>query len=202
MALDIDAIVWDEDGLVPAIVQDGRTRAILMMAYMDRAALSETLDTGLVHFWSRSRQQQWLKGETSGNTLTLGAIAVDCDSDALLITARPAGPTCHTGDYSCFGPRETSGITALWDTIAARSRDLPEGSYTASLLSAGTDDVARKVTEEASEVVIAAKNHQFGGDRQRVVEESADLIYHLLVLLAERGVDLEDVERELDDRRQ
>ena len=201
MALDIDTIAWDDKGLVPAIVQDIDTNQILMVAYMDRTALLATLDTGVVHFWSRARQELWRKGETSGNTLTLGTITPDCDRDALVITARPAGPTCHTGEYSCFGPRDSSGIAALWRTITARSSDLPEGSYTAALLSSGTDDVARKVTEEASEVVIAAKNHQFGGDPQRVIEESADLIYHLLVLLTERGIDLADVERELDDRR-
>ncbi len=200
MAIDPDTLQWDAAGLVPAVVQDASTNAVLMLAYMDRSALAATTGSGEVHFWSRSRQELWRKGATSGNTLSLVSIVADCDSDALLVTATPQGPTCHTGEYSCFGPEHSDGIDALWSTITDRLVERPDGSYTAALVAKGTDEVARKVVEEASEVVIAAKNHQFGGDGQRVVEESADLIYHLLVLIAERGIDLEDVESELDRR--
>ncbi|MFV2000585.1 MAG: bifunctional phosphoribosyl-AMP cyclohydrolase/phosphoribosyl-ATP diphosphatase HisIE [Acidimicrobiia bacterium] len=200
MAIDPDTLQWDASGLVPAVVQDASTRAILMLAYMDRSALAATVETGQVHFWSRSRQELWRKGATSGNTLSLVSMVADCDSDALLVSATPQGPTCHTGEYSCFGPERSDGIDALWATIKKRLEERPDGSYTASLVASGTDEVARKVAEEASEVVIAAKNHQYGGDGQRVVEESADLIYHLLVLMAERGIDLQDVESELDSR--
>lgn len=200
MAVDIETLKWDDRGLVPAIVQDASSREILMLAYMNRSALAATLETGEVHFWSRSREELWRKGATSGNTLSLVSIVEDCDSDALLIVADPQGPTCHTGTYSCFGEKRAGGMSGLWATIRQRVDEMPDGSYTASLVSAGTDEVARKVVEEASEVVIAAKNHQFGGDRQRVIEESADLLYHLLVLLAERDIDLTEVETELDNR--
>jgi len=200
MAVDPDMLRWDEKGLIPAVVTDVSTNAVLMLGYMNRSALALTVDSGEVHFWSRSRQELWRKGATSGNTLALVSMVADCDNDALLVTATPQGPTCHTGEYSCFGPERSNGIDALWTTIKDRLEERPDGSYTASLVAGGTDEVARKVTEEASEVVIAAKNHQYGGDRQRVVEESADLIYHLLVLMAERGIDLQDVESELDRR--
>lgn len=200
MAIDPDKLRWDASGLVPAVVQDGITNAIVMLGYMNRSALEETVESGEVHFWSRSRQELWRKGATSGNTLSLVSIVADCDSDALLVTATPNGPTCHTGEYSCFGPRTTTGIDALWTTITTRLADKPEGSYTASLVASGTDEVARKVVEEASEVVIAAKNHEYGGDRRRVIEESADLLYHLLVLMAERDIDLAEVKTELDIR--
>ncbi|GMQ98928.1 MAG: bifunctional phosphoribosyl-AMP cyclohydrolase/phosphoribosyl-ATP diphosphatase HisIE [Acidimicrobiia bacterium] len=200
MAIDPDTLQWDASGLVPAVVQDAATDALLMVAYMDRSALAATAETGEVHFWSRSRQELWRKGATSGNTLSLVSMVADCDNDALLVTATPQGPTCHTGEYSCFGPERSNGIDALWTTITQRLVERPDGSYTASLVAKGTDEVARKVAEEASEVVIAAKNHEYGGDGQRVVEESADLIYHLLVLMAERGIDLQDVETELDNR--
>jgi len=200
MAVDPDALRWDEKGLIPAVVQDVSTNAVLMLGYMNRSALASTVDSGEVHFWSRSRQELWRKGATSGNTLALVSMVADCDNDALLLTAAPQGPTCHTGEYSCFGPEHSTGIDALWTTIQDRVEERPDGSYTVSLVAAGTDAVARKVSEEASEVVIAAKNHEYGGDGQRVVEESADLIYHLLVLLAERGIDLRDVESELDRR--
>jgi len=200
MAIDPDTIEWDAQGLVPVVVQDAATNAVLMLAYMDRSALDATVETGEVHFWSRSRQELWRKGATSGNTLSLVSISLDCDSDALLVSATPHGPTCHTGEYSCFGPGTATGIDALWTTITARLADKPEGSYTAALVASGTDEVARKVAEEASEVVIAAKNHEYGGDRQRVIEESADLLYHLFVLMAERDIDLAEVEAELDIR--
>lgn len=201
MALTPSSIRWDDQGLVAVIVQDTRTDTVLMLGYANEEALERTMDTGLVHFWSRSRDELWQKGATSGNTLAVESVNVDCDSDAVLIRASPAGPTCHTGRTSCFAAKATpSGIQQLWNTINARLREPTEGSYTASLLAGGTDNVARKVIEESGEVVLAAKNHENGGEPDRVIQESADLVYHLLVLLAERGLDLADVERELDQR--
>ena len=199
MAVDTTDVRWDEHGLVPAIVQDATTRTVLMLGYMNEESLRLTLDTAEVHFWSRSRSEIWRKGTTSGNTLALDAMTLDCDNDAILVEAIPVGPTCHTGDTSCFdGDAEPAGIARLWATISERAVNPIEGSYTAELIAGGTDATSRKVVEESGEVLIAAKNHQFGGDPQRVVEESADLIYHLLVLLAEQGLDLSDVEQELD----
>jgi len=199
MAVEPQDVRWDDRGLVPAIVQDATTRMVLMLGYMNEESLRLTIETGDVHFWSRSRQEIWRKGATSGNTLTLDAMTLDCDNDAILVEALPAGPTCHTGETSCFnGVAEPGGIAALWATIVDRASNPIEGSYTAELIAGGTDATSRKVVEESGEVLIAAKNHQFGGDPQRVIEESADLIYHLLVLLAEQGLDLTDVEQELD----
>jgi phosphoribosyl-ATP pyrophosphohydrolase/phosphoribosyl-AMP cyclohydrolase len=201
MALDPSSLRWDDRGLVAMIVQDASTNTVLMLGYANAEALQRSTETGLVHFWSRSREELWQKGETSGNTLTIESISVDCDADALLIRATPAGPTCHTGRTSCFGVEpELDGIHQLWSTITERMLQPTEGSYTASLVAGGTDAVARKVIEESGEVVLAAKNHENGGESDRVIEESADLVYHLLVLLAERGLDLADVEGELDRR--
>lgn len=201
MAIELSSVRWDDRGLVAVIVQDASASTVLMLGYANAAALEQTIETGFVHFWSRSRNELWMKGATSGNTLTVRSIDLDCDSDALLIRATPAGPTCHSGERSCFGvDAELSGIDRLWRTITDRVSAPTEGSYTASLLAEGTDGVARKVIEEAGEVVLAAKNHQAGGDPVRVVQEAADLVYHLLVLLAERGLDLAEVERELDRR--
>ncbi len=201
MAIDIADVTWDDTGLVPAIIQDASNGGVLMLAYMNEEALGLTLETGQVHFWSRSRSEIWHKGATSGNTMAVTSIGVDCDSDAILVAVVPAGPACHTGMVSCFGDTDVSGgIAALWSTISQRARDLPEGSYTADLIRAGTDATARKVVEEAGEVLIAAKNHQVGGEPDRVISETADLLYHMLVLLAERGLDLAAVEHELDER--
>jgi phosphoribosyl-ATP pyrophosphohydrolase/phosphoribosyl-AMP cyclohydrolase len=201
MAIDTTTIAWDDRGLVPVIVQDSSTRTVLMLAYMDEEALNLTIGTGQVHFWSRSRSEIWRKGATSGNTMTVNSIGADCDSDAVLVSVVPAGPTCHTGTVSCFDDiGASSGIDELWRTISERSLNMPEGSYTADLIRAGTDATARKVVEEASEVLIAAKNHQVGGDPERVVSETADLLYHMLVLVAERGLTLAAVEEELDRR--
>ncbi len=201
MAIEPSSVRWDDRGLVAVIVQDASTSTVLMLGYANDEALEQTIETGFVHFWSRSRNELWMKGATSGNTLTVRSIDLDCDSDALLIRATPAGPTCHSGETSCFGvDAEPSGIDRLWRTITDRVSAPTEGSYTASLLAEGTDGVARKVIEEAGEVVLAAKNHQAGGDPDRVIEEAADLVYHLLVLLAERALDLAEVERELDRR--
>ena len=199
--MNTSSIRWDDQGLVAVIVQDALTNTVLMLGYTNEEALRRTTDTGLVHFWSRSRDELWQKGATSGNTLAVESVNVDCDSDAVLIRATPAGPTCHTGKTSCFAAEPTpSGIQRLWNTINGRLREPTEDSYTARLVAGGTDNVARKVIEESGEVVLAAKNHENGGEPDRVIQESADLVYHLLVLLAERGLDLADVERELDQR--
>jgi len=201
MAIDTTTIAWDDKGLVPVIIQDSSTRTVLMLAYMDQEALDLTVETGQVHFWSRSRREIWRKGATSGNTMTVNSIGTDCDSDAIVVLVQPTGPACHTGTVSCFDDIGASaGIDALWRTISDRASDMPEGSYTADLIRAGTDATARKVVEEAGEVLIAAKNHEFGGDPERVVSETADLLYHMLVLLAERGLTLGSVEQELDKR--
>jgi phosphoribosyl-ATP pyrophosphohydrolase/phosphoribosyl-AMP cyclohydrolase len=201
MAMKLESIRWDDRGLVAVIVQDASTDAVLMLGYANAEALDRTTETGLVYFWSRSRNELWRKGATSGNTLAVESVNIDCDGDAILVRARPAGPTCHTGQTSCFGVESgPGGIRQLWRTISERASEPAEGSYTASLLAGGTDNVARKVIEESGEVVLAAKNHQNGGEPDRVIEETADLVYHLLVLLAERGLDLAAVETELDQR--
>jgi phosphoribosyl-ATP pyrophosphohydrolase/phosphoribosyl-AMP cyclohydrolase len=172
--------------LRPAIVQDAASGRVLMLAYMDDEAERATRETGEAHFWSRSREQLWRKGETSGNTLAVEELRDDCDGDALLLRVRPAGPTCHTGAVSCFAP-------ALWRTIAERKLERPEGSYVAKLLDEGAPAAARKVGEEAVEVVTAA----LAESDERLVEEAADLVFHLYVLLAARDVDLARVEVEL-----
>ena len=187
---------FDESGLAPAIVQDATTSRVLMLGYVNEESLRLTCDTGLITFWSRSRRRLWRKGETSGNSLQLVDITADCDGDAVLILAEPAGPTCHEGSVSCFGDGAEQGfawLERLWEVIAARSGDAPPGSHTASLLCGGVDAVLRKVAEEATEVVIAAKNDAAGVGGTEVVEETADLLYHLLVLLAERTVDPREV---------
>jgi phosphoribosyl-ATP pyrophosphohydrolase/phosphoribosyl-AMP cyclohydrolase len=175
-----------EGGLRAAIVQDTETGRVLMLAWMDEEAERRTRESGEATFWSRSRQEYWRKGETSGNTLAVEEIRDDCDGDALLVRVRPAGPACHTGSFSCFAP-------ALWRTISDRALNRPEGSYTTKLLDEGVPAVARKVGEEAVEVVTAALAEEDG----RVVSEAADLIYHLYVLLASRGLDVAAVEDEL-----
>ncbi len=188
------------DGLVPAIVQDAADGRVLMLAWMDAEALAATVETGDVHFHSRSRGRLWRKGETSGNVLRLVDLAVDCDGDALLVTADPVGPTCHRDTRSCFDPsdapaeRTTQGfgwLETLWSTIASRAEERPSGSYTTSLLDGGVDAVGRKVTEEATELLLAAKDDATASSdatRAALTGEAADLLYHALVLLAERGV--------------
>ncbi len=190
-----DALAYGPDGLAPAVVQDRATGRVLMVAYVNREAVAATLATGQAHFWSRSRNELWRKGATSGNTLEVEALALDCDGDALLVSVRPAGPACHTGNVSCFGDgtersgQGFAGLEALWDTIHRRAAARPSGSYTAELLDGGVDAVIRKIMEETGEVVVAAKNHAAGDEpADRVAAEAADLVYHLLVLLAEREV--------------
>ena len=217
MTLHPRELAFDRNGLLPAIVQDAADGRVLMLGWMDAEAVEATVRTREVHFHSRSRDRLWRKGETSGNVLRLVDLAVDCDRDALLVTADPAGPTCHRGTRSCFDPdgvpsgasREGFGwLETLWATVAARAADRPSGSYTASLLDRGVDAVARKVAEEATEVVLAAKDDASaegsGGDREatarRLAEETADLLYHALVLLAERSAAPRDVIAVLEER--
>jgi phosphoribosyl-ATP pyrophosphohydrolase/phosphoribosyl-AMP cyclohydrolase len=191
--------VYDE--LTAGIIQDHLTGQVLMLGFLDEEALRLTRETGLVHFHSRSRNQLWKKGETSGNTLSVVSISQDCDGDALLIRVVPAGPTCHTGSVSCFGEAEAfSTLSRLSATISSRRVERPEGSYTVSLLDGGVEAAGRKVVEEAVEVLLASIDHANGGRPKRVAEESADLLYHLLVLLAERGIEIESVLKVLDQR--
>jgi phosphoribosyl-ATP pyrophosphohydrolase/phosphoribosyl-AMP cyclohydrolase len=173
-----------------AIVQDADTGRVLMLAWMNDEAERLTRETGEAWFWSRSREKLWKKGETSGNTLAVVELRDDCDGDALLVRVKPAGPACHTGSLSCFAPE-------LWRTIAERAKDRPAGAYTTELLEAGIGACARKLGEEAVEVTVAALDES----DERVVEEAADLLYHLYVLLAARGLDVADVEDELRRRR-
>ena len=175
--------------LRPAIVQDVATGDVLMLAWMDDEAERLTRETGEAHFWSRSRQRLWRKGETSGNTLAVRELRDDCDGDALLLRVEPAGPACHTGSESCFAPW-------LWRIVSERALERPQGSYVAGLLSGGVAACARKVGEEAVETTVAA----LAESDERLVSEVADLWFHALVLLAARGRDLADVERELERR--
>ena len=190
-----DALAWDKCAeLLPAIVQHAFDGRVLMQAYMSRDALLKTLTSGRVTFWSRSRQELWTKGETSGNFLSLKAVYSDCDQDSLLILALPQGPTCHLGTDSCFDaepPAEPTltFLSRLEALLQQRDRDRPEGSYTTQLLSEGIQRIAQKVGEEGVEVALAAAS----GDDGEVCEESADLVYHLLVLLHARGLPFERV---------
>ena len=215
---DPGGVRYDAAGLVPVVVQDAADGRVLMLAWANAAAVAATLATGEVHFFSRSRRALWHKGETSGNLLRLVDLALDCDGDALLARVEPAGPTCHRGERSCFDPEGTAAgetkagtataavsapdqgfawLETLWATITERAATRPEGSYTARLLAAGVDGPARKVTEEATEVLMAAKDdaaaEQGGVDRTAtraaLAGEAADLLYHALVVLAERGLD-------------
>jgi phosphoribosyl-ATP pyrophosphohydrolase/phosphoribosyl-AMP cyclohydrolase len=195
-------ISYDERGLVPCVVQDWRTGEVLMLAYMNALALRRTRETGELHFWSRSRGELWHKGATSGHTQALRALRLDCDGDTLLALVDPAGPACHTGERTCFHrgeldpPAPHEALPALERTLRRRAADRPAGSYTVALL----DDpelTGAKVREEAEEVARAAREET----DDRVDEEAADVVYHLLVLLAGRGRSLADVERVLDARR-
>jgi phosphoribosyl-ATP pyrophosphohydrolase/phosphoribosyl-AMP cyclohydrolase len=207
LALDAASVAWAPDtGLVPAIVQDRADGRVLMLAWMDREALAATLEGGDVHFHSRSRDRLWRKGETSGNVLRLASIELDCDGDALLLGVDPVGPTCHRGTRSCFDAPEAASqpasqgfawLETLWATIASRAAGRPAGSYTTTLLEGGVDAAGRKVTEEATEVLLAAKDDAFAETagwsrteaRTALSGEAADLLFHTLVLLAERGLE-------------
>ena len=200
---------FDQQGLIPAIVQHARSGEVLMLGYMNQEALDQTRRSGLVTFWSRSRGALWQKGSTSGNTLSLIEIREDCDGDALLVLAEPAGPTCHTGARSCFSqpPSDTEQqapavapasaiLVELADLIARRRAEQTEGSYTVKLLNGGTERIAKKVGEEATEVVIGAMK----GDRDELRSELADLIYHICVLLEHQELPFEEIWREVGRR--
>lgn len=203
MNVDIKNLKFDERGLIPAIVQDARTREVLTLAYMNEESLARTIETGQTWFWSRSRNELWHKGETSGNTQHVVSLACDCDNDALVVLVNPAGPACHTGARSCFDlPEFEDGdlgqlLTKLYELIEGRERDRPEGSYTTYLFNSGVDKILKKVGEESAETIIAAKND----DNTQFTAEAADLIYHLLVLLVARGVSLDQITEELKRRR-
>ncbi len=200
---------FDDAGLIPAVVQDVQSGAVLTVAYMNRESLQQTLDTGQTVFWSRSRRELWQKGATSGNTQRVVSISQDCDADALLVRVEQTGVACHTGEYSCFHTpvftdKDQPGTLPLGEVLGAvarvirtRNRERPEGSYTTKLLSAGLDKVLKKIGEEAGEVIIAAKNHA----PAEITWEVADLLYHTLVMMELEGIGLEDVAAVLDRRR-
>ena len=196
MEIDFDKL----GGLVPAIVQDARTKNVLMLGFMNREAYDKTVATGKVTFWSRTRNCLWTKGETSGNYLNLVEVRNDCDKDTLLVKAIPDGPTCHTGTDTCWGEDNSANpllfLTELQDFIEKRHEEMPEGSYTTSLFRKGINRIAQKVGEEALETVIEATN----GSNDKMVYEASDLLYHLIVMLTEKGLRIEEGEGELQKR--
>lgn len=208
---DFSGIKFDEQGLIPAIVQDWRDGSVLMLGYMNSESLNKTLETKSVHFWSRSRNKLWEKGETSGHKLILKDLFVDCDGDTLLVKAEPIGPTCHTGEKACFFTRLQSDgkpegrktsdafggiLERLSQTIQDRKRSPKPDSYVSSLLQGGLDKVLKKVVEEAGEVVLAAK----GGKKEEIIYETADLLFHTLVALGYHDIKPEEVYQELASR--
>jgi phosphoribosyl-ATP pyrophosphohydrolase/phosphoribosyl-AMP cyclohydrolase len=196
-----DGVRFDDSGLVPAIVQDAATGAVLMLAYMDAEALDATLRTREVHFHSRSRRTLWKKGETSGNVLHLVELTPDCDDDALLVKVHPAGPACHTGQATCFGPVNAPDLSRFLSELAAllrqRRRDLPEGSYSAELLRSGPDAIAAKLVEEAGETADALR----GEGRERTISELTDLLYVMLVLATHLEVKPDEIRASLEEKR-
>jgi phosphoribosyl-ATP pyrophosphohydrolase/phosphoribosyl-AMP cyclohydrolase len=197
MSLDIDGLAWDKQGgLLPAIVQDAADGRVLMLGYMDRAALARTLELGKVTFFSRSRQALWTKGESSGNGLDLVSVDADCDGDTLLVLARPLGPTCHLQRASCFPAAPANFLGELDALVATRERERPAGSYSTKLFEAGTRRIAQKVGEEGVETALAG----VAQDDQALVGEAADLVYHLMVLLRARGLDWAAVVSALEQR--
>lgn len=200
-----EALRWDPAGLIPGVVQDVRTGQVLMVAYLNRESYELTTQTGYVHFWSRSRRELWLKGATSGSLLQAVNVAADCDSDTLLITARPAGAACHRHTITCFDDGPTGQgfywLEQLWGVIVTRARERPSGSYTTWLLDGGVNRAGRKLVEEATEVLVAGKDHAHGqSPNRRVAEEMADLLYHMLALAAEREITPAEVIAVLEER--
>ena len=197
---DASAVAYDDRGLVPAIVQDAGTGAVLMLAYMDREALEATMRTREVHFHSRSRGRLWKKGETSGNVLHLVGLTLDCDADALLVKAHPSGPACHTGNATCFDVLNAVDlgrfISQLAATLAQRKRDLPEGSYSADLFRSGADGIAAKLVEEATETATALRTE----GRARTISELTDLLYVMLVLATEIGASADELRSSLEEK--
>lgn len=205
--MNTDMIQFDEKGLVPAIVQDAASKEVLTLAYMNKESLTKTIETKETWFYSRSREELWHKGETSGNTQTVLDLRYDCDQDAVLVLVNPEGPACHKGTYSCFSDSLLSEelkpnadrfaiLNTLEQIIAKREAERPEGAYTTYLFQEGVDKILKKVGEEASEVIIAAKNR----DHQELTWESADLLFHLMVLLREQECALDDVLQVLNER--
>ena len=200
---DISEIRFDANGLVPAVVTDAASGKVLMLAYMNEESLKKTVETGLATFWSRSRQELWTKGETSGNYMHVVSITADCDRDSLLIKARPDGPACHLGTESCFeypvwesGDAEEFSLDGLYKLLEGRKAELPEGSYTTYLFRKGTDKILKKIGEESTEVIIAGKAE----DKPETIYEIADLAYHVLVLMVQQGISLDDIRKELASR--
>lgn len=200
-------IKFDEKGLVPAIIQDAETKEVLTLAYMNQESLAKTLETGETWFYSRSRQELWHKGATSGNTQSVVSMKYDCDQDAVLVLVEPKGPACHTGAVSCFSEGVTERKSSLVDyqilqsleqVILQREQERPEGAYTTYLFEKGVDKILKKVGEEASEVIIAAKNR----DKEELKWEAADLLYHLQVLLVEQNLPFKEVLKTLEERHQ
>lgn len=199
----IDQLKFDSSGLIPAIVVDYETKKVLTLAYMNEESLKISMEKGLTCFWSRSRQELWLKGETSGNYQHIYSITADCDRDALVVTVMKDGPACHLGTDSCFQDLvylnpQNAGFTmeGLMDLIRGRKTEKKEGSYTTYLFEKGMDKILKKVGEESTEVIIAAK----GNDRKETIYEISDLAYHVMVLMIEMGISLEDIYRELAGR--
>jgi phosphoribosyl-ATP pyrophosphohydrolase/phosphoribosyl-AMP cyclohydrolase len=197
--IDVSKVNFNKlNGLVPAIILDVKTNKILMLGFMNEESLRKTIEIGKATFFSRSRKTLWTKGETSGNFLLVKEIMSDCDNDSLLIYADPLGPTCHSGNYSCFSLDRVNlnFLGKLNDVIKERNKDLPDGSYTAKLFKEGSDRIIQKVGEEAVEVMIAAKNR----NRKEIIYESADLIFHLMIMLEDNDIELPDVVAELEAR--
>ncbi|MBQ8309892.1 MAG: bifunctional phosphoribosyl-AMP cyclohydrolase/phosphoribosyl-ATP diphosphatase HisIE [Clostridia bacterium] len=201
--LNIEELKFDKDGLIPAIVTDAKTKKVLTLAYMNKESLKVTMEKGLTCFWSRSRQELWLKGETSGNYQHVVSITADCDRDALVVMVEKDGPACHTGTDSCFNEavyksdeRHEFSLEGLMKLIEGRKTDKKEGSYTTYLFEKGLDKILKKVGEESTEVIIAAKAE----DKKETIYEIADLAYHVMVLMIEAGISLEDIHDELASR--
>ena len=201
--IDISELKFDERGLIPAIVADARTKKVLMLAWMNEESLRISLEKELTCFWSRSRQELWLKGETSGNYQHIVSVTADCDGDALLVLVEPDGPACHLGTESCFayplwqsGTRGAFSADGLMALLQGRKEEKPEGSYTTYLFEKGLDKILKKIGEESTEVIIAAKAQ----DRRETIYEIADLAYHVMVLMTEAGISLNDVRDELASR--
>ena len=199
----IDELKFDENGLIPAVVVDSITKNVLTVAYMNRESLKISIEKGLTCFYSRTRQELWLKGETSGNYQHIVSITADCDKDALTVVVEKDGPACHTGTDSCFTnelfkSEELNQFTleGLYELLEGRKREMPEGSYTTYLFAKGRDKILKKVGEESTEVIIAAK----ADDKKETIYEIADLAYHVMVLMTEMGISVEDVHRELASR--
>ena len=201
--LNIDELKFDKKGLIPAIVVDAKTKKVLTLAYMNRESLEISLEKELTCFWSRSRNELWLKGETSGNYQHVVSITADCDNDALVVLVEPDGPACHTGSYSCFTKpvfqseeRSEFSYEGLMELIRGRKTNPQDGSYTTYLFNKGLDKILKKVGEESTEVIIAAKAE----DKKETVYEIADLAYHIMVLMVETGISLDDIRDELASR--